>query len=74
MISHVHKYCRIPLSAKIRMLDNIPSTIEYAKRIERAGASMLTIHGRTREQKGFSFLINNSINYRKRNLIQNLQK
>jgi tRNA-dihydrouridine synthase 1 len=52
MISLVHKHCRLPLSVKIRMLADFPSTIEYAKRLESAGACLLTIHGRTREQKG----------------------
>jgi tRNA-dihydrouridine synthase 1 len=52
MISKVHKHCRLPLSVKIRVLDDIQATINYAKIIESAGASMLTVHGRLRSQKG----------------------
>lgn len=52
MISKVYKHCRLPLSVKIRVLDDLQSTISYAKIIENAGASMLTVHGRLREQRG----------------------
>uniref|UniRef100_A0A183BUG5 tRNA-dihydrouridine(16/17) synthase [NAD(P)(+)] n=1 Tax=Globodera pallida TaxID=36090 RepID=A0A183BUG5_GLOPA len=52
MISTVYRHCHLPISAKIRVLDSLSSTIEYARRIEAAGASLLTVHGRTREQKG----------------------
>jgi tRNA-dihydrouridine synthase 1 len=37
---------------KIRRLETIEQTISYAKSLEKAGASLLAIHGRTREQKG----------------------
>ena len=36
---------------KIRIFDDIDDTIAYAKLIEDAGASILTVHGRTIEQK-----------------------
>ncbi|KAL3123613.1 hypothetical protein niasHT_002504 [Heterodera trifolii] len=38
MISAVHRHCHLPISAKIRVLHNLSSTIEYARRIEAAGA------------------------------------
>ena len=38
MISAVHRHCHLPISAKIRVLDTLSSTIEYARRIEAAGA------------------------------------
>jgi len=52
MIKAVHETCRLPLSVKIRVLGSLDETLAYAKMIEQAGASMLTVHGRTREQKG----------------------
>lgn len=52
MIKAVYESCRLPLSVKIRVLDSQEETIAYAKMIERAGVSMLTVHGRRREQKG----------------------
>ncbi|CAD5208643.1 unnamed protein product [Bursaphelenchus xylophilus] len=52
MVEKVHKHCRLPLSVKIRCLDTVERTLAYAKMCEDAGASMLTIHGRRREQRG----------------------
>ncbi|VDM38134.1 unnamed protein product [Toxocara canis] len=54
MISLIHAHCRLPLSCKIRILDDIGNTVTYARALERAGACMLTVHGRTREQRGAS--------------------
>ncbi|TKR96462.1 hypothetical protein L596_010474 [Steinernema carpocapsae] len=52
MVSAVYKHCRLPLSVKIRRLDNTEETLTYAKMLEEAGATMLTIHGRTRDMRG----------------------
>lgn len=38
---------RVPVTAKMRLLTSLEDSVEMAKRIERAGASMLCIHGRT---------------------------
>ena len=43
---------KIPLFCKIRIFESVEKSVEYAKIFERAGASLLAIHGRIREQKG----------------------
>merc|ERR1719383_400996 len=40
------------ITAKIRVLDSEDVTLRYAKMIQSAGVSLLTVHGRTREQRG----------------------
>ncbi|PAV60196.1 hypothetical protein WR25_21451 [Diploscapter pachys] len=52
MVSSVRDHCKLPVSCKIRIRDDPKQTIEYACRLVQAGASMLTVHGRTREMKG----------------------
>jgi len=43
---------RVPVSVKIRLLGDREATVDYARRIVAAGASVLTVHGRTKEEKG----------------------
>lgn len=38
----------IPITAKIRLLCSLDDTIEFALLLRDAGASMITVHGRTR--------------------------
>jgi tRNA-dihydrouridine synthase 1 len=52
MISTLHRELSIPVTAKIRILESKERTLEYAKMVLSAGASILAVHGRTREQKG----------------------
>lgn len=42
----------LPVSAKIRVVHGgVDGTVTFAKRLEEAGASMLTLHGRRPEQR-----------------------
>ncbi|KIW19187.1 hypothetical protein PV08_03481 [Exophiala spinifera] len=52
MINKLHNELSVPVTAKMRILETREKTLEYAKMIISAGASILTVHGRRREQKG----------------------
>ncbi|PJF19064.1 tRNA-dihydrouridine synthase [Paramicrosporidium saccamoebae] len=47
-----------PVAVKMRIFDDEKKTVELARRLETAGASWLTVHGRTRHQKS-----SESVNY-----------
>jgi tRNA-dihydrouridine synthase 1 len=53
MVSLVDTLARgldVPVTAKLRLLPSRPASLDLCKRLEDAGASALTLHGRTREQ------------------------
>lgn len=52
MIKTLHENLPVPVTAKIRILETKEATLAYAKNVLSAGASILTVHGRRREQKG----------------------
>ncbi|KAK4505801.1 hypothetical protein PRZ48_003766 [Zasmidium cellare] len=52
LINTLHKGLDIPVTAKMRVLETREKTLEYAKMILSAGASIITVHGRQRDQKG----------------------
>ncbi|KAK4123973.1 Dus-domain-containing protein [Parathielavia appendiculata] len=52
LIKTLHENLDIPVTAKIRILDTKEATLKYAQNVLSAGASILTVHGRRREQKG----------------------
>ncbi|KAI9368755.1 hypothetical protein BJX61DRAFT_199843 [Aspergillus egyptiacus] len=52
LINRLHTELPIPVTAKFRIQETKEKTLEYAKMILSAGASIITLHGRTREQKG----------------------
>ena len=52
IINNLHKNLDVPITAKIRILETREKTLEYARVVLSAGASVITVHGRQREQKG----------------------
>jgi tRNA-dihydrouridine synthase 1 len=52
LVNTLHVNLAIPVTAKFRVFDSLERSVEYAKMLERAGAQILTCHGRTREQRG----------------------
>lgn len=52
LINTLHRELDIPVTAKMRILETKERTLEYAKMILDAGASIITVHGRQRDQKG----------------------
>ena len=52
LISQLHRELSIPVTAKIRILDTKELTLAYAQMVVSAGASILTVHGRRRDQLG----------------------
>ena len=52
LINNLHLNLDVPVTAKIRILETKEMTLEYASNVLKAGASILTVHGRHRDQKG----------------------
>ena len=52
LINTLHVNLKVPVTAKFRVFDTLEKTLAYAKMIRRAGAQIVTVHGRTREMKG----------------------
>lgn len=52
LVHRLHTELSIPVTVKFRIQETKEKTLEYAKMILSAGASIITVHGRRREQKG----------------------
>jgi len=50
MVTALHQNLKVPVTCKIRCLYSEKDTVALAKAIEGAGAAMLVVHGRIREQ------------------------
>jgi tRNA-dihydrouridine synthase 1 len=51
LIKELDENLDVPVTAKIRVYDDLEKSVEYAKMVEKAGAQIIAVHGRTREQK-----------------------
>ncbi|GLC54740.1 hypothetical protein PLESTB_000901100 [Pleodorina starrii] len=51
MVRLLAQNLRIPVTAKIRIFPDLAKTVAYARMVEAAGASLVAVHGRLREQK-----------------------
>lgn len=50
IVETLHLNLTIPVCCKIRIFPDINKTLELAQLIEKSGCSLLTVHGRTKEQ------------------------
>lgn len=52
LVNTLHIHLKVPVTAKMRVFESTERTIAYALMLERAGAQIIAVHGRTREMKG----------------------
>lgn len=50
IVETLHNGLDVPITCKIRIFNDFNKTLELCKLIEKSGCSLLTVHGRTKEQ------------------------
>jgi hypothetical protein len=50
IVKHLHENLSVPVTCKIRLLPDIEDSVRVAKALQAAGAQLITVHGRTKEQ------------------------
>ncbi|OEL19333.1 tRNA-dihydrouridine(16/17) synthase [NAD(P)(+)]-like [Dichanthelium oligosanthes] len=51
LVQNLSANLHVPVSVKIRIFPRLEDTLAYAKMLEEAGASLVAVHGRTRDEK-----------------------
>ncbi len=51
LVSTLASNLSVPVTVKVRLFPELERTLEYVKMLERAGAYLVAVHGRTRDQK-----------------------
>ncbi|CAL5040461.1 unnamed protein product [Urochloa decumbens] len=51
LVQNLSANLHVPVSVKIRIFPRLEDTLAYAKMLEEAGASLVVVHGRTRDEK-----------------------